>query len=286
MPNKNINKRRTKPILVNNYIDALQRVLGVHWTPWTPREYAHANNNNHNKCLNTLRDARCRLLSKFLHHVMKRWSWKYQRFIVFPFTIVDSLKKAQPGARIAWLGGEGARKLYFFEFKSVDQKKMFIAKLDDVWGKDQKKKRFSSQNIRECPQILVSSQNCANFLVIWGENQKKKKVFIPKYTWIFINSGVKPQKQTVFNAKRTKKQFLLTNSGVITSILGVSGLELLSSSTKHVNFFRAQAVFWGGYGPGTPPVARSLRGPWCKCLQCLPSNTTLLGTSVYFLLSL
>ena len=60
-----------------------------------------------------------------------------------------------------------------------------------------------------------------------------------------MNSGVKPQKQSVFIAKSTKKQFLLTNSGVITSILGVSGLELHSSSTKPVNFFGAQLSLGG-----------------------------------------
>ena len=67
-----------------------------------------------------------------------------------------------------------------------------------------------------------------------------------------MNSGVKPQKQTVFIAKSMKKQFLLVNSGVITSILGVLGLELHPSSTEPVNFFAtqsslggAQAVIWG-----------------------------------------
>ena len=67
----------------------------------------------------------------------------------------------------------------------------------------------------------------------------KKKVFISKYARIFTNSGVKTknsfssQKMRVFSripgettkkrviiAKSVKKQFLLTNSGVITSILG------------------------------------------------------------------
>ena len=55
------------------------------------------------------------------------------------------------------------------------------------------------------------------------------------------------------------------NSGVITSILGVSGLELHSSSTEPVNFFRAkfsfggvQADILGGHGPEMPPVAPAL----------------------------
>ena len=69
---------------------------------------------------------------------------------------------------------------------------------------------------------------------------------------------MKPQKR-VFFRKSAKKQFLLTNSGVITSILGVSGVELHSSGTKPVTFFRtqsslegAQAVIWGGTAPECP----------------------------------
>ena len=65
---------------------------------------------------------------------------------------------------------------------------------------------------------------------------KKKKIFIPKYARISTNSGVKPQKR-VFIAQSPKKQFLLRNSEVITSILGVSGLELHYSGTEPVTFF-------------------------------------------------
>ena len=37
----------------------------------------------------------------------------------------------------------GTRKLYFFEFESVDQKKkMFNAKFDEIWGKAKTKKGF------------------------------------------------------------------------------------------------------------------------------------------------
>ena len=54
---------------------------------------------------------------------------------------------------------------------------------------------------------------------------------------------MKPQKK-VYIAESAKKQFLLTNSGVITSILGVSGLELLSSGTEPVTFFGAQSSLW------------------------------------------
>ena len=97
---------------------------------------------------------------------------------------------------------------------------------------------------------------------------EKKKIFDPKYTRIIINSGVSPQKQLVYMAKSTKKQFLLTKFRVITSILRVLGLDLHSSSTEPVNFFgaqfslgRAQFSFVGGgtnsdlgeRGSGMPP---------------------------------
>ena len=124
-----------------------------------------------------------------------------------------------------------------------------------------------------------------------------KKVFISKNLQFFTNSEVKTKRKknqkglypkiytnfheflgeatntSVVIAKSTKKkQFLLTNSGVITNILGISGLELHSSSTKFVNFFWAQSSlgrtrfsFWGGtssnsggHGPEMPSVARGL----------------------------
>ena len=92
-----------------------------------------------------------------------------------------------------------------------------------------------------------------------------------------MNSGVKPQKQTVFIAKSTNKQFLLTNSGVIASILGVPGLELHSNGTESVNFFWAQSSLGGhnsrlggsssglgggGTAPKCPPVASVLKPPF------------------------
>ena len=96
----------------------------------------------------------------------------------------------------------------------------------------------------------------------------KRKKFISKYSRICMNSRVKPQKQTLFIPKSMKQQ--LTNSGVITNILGVSGLELYSSSTKPVTFFGAKSSLGGstprlggtssdlgGHGPGMHP-----RGVW------------------------
>ena len=85
-----------------------------------------------------------------------------------------------------------------------------------------------------------------------------------------MNSGMKPHKQTVLIAKFTNKQFLLTNSRVITSILGVSGLELHFSFTEPLNFFGAQSSLGGhdsrlggtssDLGPGGGGTA-----PECPC---------------------
>ena len=74
-----------------------------------------------------------------------------------------------------------------------------------------------------------------------------------------MNSGVKPHNQMVFIAKSTKKQFLLTNSGVISSILGVSGLELHSSSTEPVNFF-GHIPNLGGQNSGLGGTSSDLGG--------------------------
>ena len=62
-----------------------------------------------------------------------------------------------------------------------------------------------------------------------------------------MNSVVKPQNERVFIAKSAKKMFLLTNSGVIASILGVSGLEVHSSGTERVTFFGAQTSLGGTF---------------------------------------
>ena len=87
-------------------------------------------------------------------------------------------------------------------------------------------------------------------------------VFIPKIVRISTNSEVKTKKKKKkkglrpiiyakfheFRGESTKtkqKQFLLTNSRAIISILGVSGLDLLSSSTEPVNFFGAQSSLEG-----------------------------------------
>ena len=99
---------------------------------------------------------------------------------------------------------------------------------------------------------------------------RQKKLFISKNAQIFSNSGVKPQKKRVFITKSAKKQFLLTNSGVITSILGVSGLELHFSGTEPVTFFGAQILFGGlkqWFGGARPQNAPRGVGPAASLRQ-------------------
>ena len=105
--------------------------------------------------------------------------------------------------------------------------------------------------LRRRPKKSLHPTIHANFHEFWGEAQK----------------------QTVLVAKSTKKQFLLTNYEVRSSILRVSGLELHSSSTKPVNFFGAQSLLggsqflFGGHGPGMPP-----RGDGTGCIKIIGSK--------------
>ena len=131
----------------------------------------------------------------------------------------------------------------------MDQKtKVFIAKFHEIWGKDQKKKGFHLEI-------------CADFHEFWDE--EKKKLFNSKNAEIFTNFGEKPQRKRVSITKSAKKQFLLTNSRVITGIFGVSGLELHSSGTEPVTFFGAQSSLGGhnfhlgGTTPDCPPWRRA-----------------------------
>ena len=81
-----------------------------------------------------------------------------------------------------------------------------------------------------------------NFHNFWGETTKKK----------------------VFIAKSAKKQFLLTNSGVTTSILRVPGIELHSSGTEPNTFFGAQSSLWGAqfsFGGTAPKCLPRGAGP-------------------------
>ena len=75
-----------------------------------------------------------------------------------------------------------------------------------------------------------------------------------------MNFWVKPEKQAIFIAKFTKKQFLLTNSGVITSILGVSGLESLSCSTEPVISLGHNSRLGGGHNSSLGGTSSDLGG--------------------------
>ena len=143
----------------------------------------------------------------------------------------------------------------------------FILKTGRIFTKSKvkTKKKFLSQKVRECPRILVFISKIAQMSTKSNVKAKKKGLY-PKIYQIFLNSGVKPQKQTVFIAKSTKKQFLPTNSGVITSILEVSGFELLSEA---VNLFWEQSLLAGSsvarWGLEPSPLACEV----CKIAQFL-----------------
>ena len=131
----------------------------------------------------------------------------------------------------------------------MDQKtKVFIAKF---WGKDQQKKKiFISQNVRISTNSKVKTE---------------KKVFISKNARIFTNSGVKLQKIRSLLQNLQKRHFLLTNSGVITSILGVSGLKLHFNGNELVTFFGAQSSLWGGTSLVWGSTSSDLGGTATKC---------------------
>ena len=118
----------------------------------------------------------------------------------------------------------------------MDQKtKVFIANFHKFWGEDQKNKKDKNKG------FLL--KKCTNFHDFWGGTAKKKGLI----------------------TKLAKKQFLLTNSAVPTSILRDSGLEQHSSGTEPVTFFRAQSSLGGkqfSFGRAQPrnvsPVAPGL----------------------------
>ena len=96
-------------------------------------------------------------------------------------------------------------------------------------------KNFNTSN----PRVWTKKKGlhlkiCADFHEFWGED---KKVLHRKKMREFLRIPGWNHKKRVFITKSAKKQFLLTDSGVITCILGVSGLELYFSGTKPVTFF-------------------------------------------------
>ena len=93
-----------------------------------------------------------------------------------------------------------------------------------------KKKVFISKNARFSTNSGFYLKNCANFHEFCGEDQNKVKFYE------FWSESI----------KTTKKQFLLTNSRAIISILEVSGLDLHFSTIESVSFFGTQSLL-GGY---------------------------------------
>ena len=96
------------------------------------------------------------------------------------------------------------------------------------------KQRFGGQGSGMSPVASGLLQLYSNFIKI------KKKVFVRKCTRSFMKSGVG------LHVKITKKQFLLTNSTAISTILRVSGLDLNSSSSEPIHLFGAQSSLGGG----------------------------------------
>ena len=111
--------------------------------------------------------------------------------------------------------------------------------LNNFWGRkffflkcesEDQIKRFSLQNLRK--KTILAHE-------LRGENQKKKENGLYR--------------------EICKKRFLPTNSGVKTSILGVTGPEMHSSGTEIVTSCGAQSSLrgassdLGGHGPETPP---------------------------------
>ena len=131
--------------------------------------------------------------------------------------------RCRPGARIAWHGGinkfgEGHKKFAALNLREWTKKQRPLLQIFTNFGVKTKEKK---------------------------KKERKRKVFISKNTQISTISKVKPQQKGVFNAKSGKKQFLLTNSWMTTSILGVSAFELHSSGTVPDTFFGAQSSLWG-----------------------------------------
>ena len=129
-----------------------------------------------------------------------------------------------------------------------------------MWTKKQKPSSRNSTKSGVKTKKSLYLEICADFHEFRGETTKKR----------------------IFITKSAKKQFLLTNSGVITRILGVSGIELHSRGTEPVTFFGAQsllgrgaqfsfggpqAVIWGAQ-PRNAPVASGLLQVYSNLSNC------------------
>ena len=91
---------------------------------------------------------------------------------------------------------------------------------------------------------------CAKFHKFWDEDQIK-----------------------VFIVKSAKKRFFPTNTGLMTSILGVSGPELHSNCTEPVTFFGAQSSLGMGNIYGVGGTSSDLRGHDPKIPSVTPGLT-------------
>ena len=113
---------------------------------------------------------------------------------------------------------------------------------------------------------------CADFHEFWIENQNKSS-YLKKLANFHEFRG-KTTKKRIFITKSAKKQFWPTNSEAITSILGVSGLELHFSGTEPVTFFGAQSSLGGqssclrGTAREFPPGASGLLQVYSNLSNC------------------
>ena len=132
----------------------------------------------------------------------------------------------------------------------------------------------SSVTLRPTHRILFQAQRQSRVTKGHEKFSGEHKSFVPSNSRVKTKKRSSPQKlqktvQTkVLTAQPAKKRFLLPNSGVMISILGISGLELYSSGTKHVTFFGAQSSLRAaqflfvvgtscdleGHGSGMPPL--------------------------------
>ena len=120
--------------------------------------------------------------------------------------------KFRPGARIEWLGRHK---------QILGEHKKFNAPNSRVWTK---KQSFSAR---------ISTNS-------WIKTERKGSSS-QKNARISTISGVEPQKNG-YLLQNLRKQFLLTNSGVLTSILRVSCFELHSSGIEPLTFFGGQSL--------------------------------------------
>ena len=87
------------------------------------------------------------------------------------------------------------------------------------------------------------------------------KNFVPSNSCV---TSIKTKKKKLFTAESAKERFLLTNSGVMISILGVSSLQLHSNGTEPVTFFGVQSSLRGAqfsFGEARPRNAPHGAGP-------------------------